>query len=473
MPTSRHLLMGITILTTLIHLQPQAIGAKKYKHQKHVKHYEGTKTCIKCHKKEAKNFFHSQHYQWQGATPGLVNTEGQRYGKINTINDFCTSPKANWIGLVRNSRGEVITKGCSKCHAGLGKLPSPTLSDAQLENIDCLICHASGYRRDLYKNEDGSLEWKPILWKNTEGMNSVSRRISLPTRTMCLRCHSASGGGPNYKRGDIEYALRDCERDFDVHMSPDGGDLHCIDCHAGKDHRVRGRGADLSGTDMPDAPLSCSTSDCHGEDPHDVKVLNHHTKRVACETCHIPTFAKEDATDMMRDWSKPSYNEKADKYSATITTQTNVIPVYAWYNGTTRAQLPSQPAHTLADGKTVGMMLPQGSRQDSKARIYPFKLHKGKLPMLKEKKWIVPIVVESFFADGDINKAIHEAAHDMYGIEKADYTWVDTVRYMGIYHEVTPKEHALKCLDCHAPDTRLNWKALGYDSDPLEKILKN
>ena len=447
------------------------VRAKEYSHQKYFKHYEGTKTCLKCHMDEAKALFHSQHYQWKGKAPAIVDSDGKELGKINTINDFCTNPEANWIGIVRNSRGEILSKGCSKCHAGLGLKPSSKETEAQLENIDCLICHASGYRRDLYPIGDGGWRWKPILWKNQEGLDSVSKRISLPTRTTCLRCHSGSGGGPNFKRGDLEYALNDCTPDFDVHMAADGGNMQCIDCHAGQDHRVRGRGADLSGSDMPSRPLACDNADCHGPSPHEADVLNAHTARVACQTCHLPTFAKADATDMVRDWSKPHYNEAADKWSATITLEKDVTPAYAWYNGTTWEQLPRRAVRTLPDG-AVGMMVPQGDRNDPKARIAPFKLHRGRMPVLDGKNWIVPIVVEEFFADGNIDKAVTNAAADMYGVKDAAYHWVNTERYMGLYHEVVPAAKALQCLDCHAPHGRLDWKALGYDGDPLLKVLK-
>lgn len=217
-----------------------AAGPSAPSHAAMFEHYEGTKTCLACHQQEAESFFHSQHYQWEGQAPDIVNAHGRRLGKMNTVNDFCTNPKANWIGLVYNSRGEVISKGCSACHAGFGKLPSPKMDQAQLENIDCLMCHASGYQRDLYKNDDGSLQWKPILWKNPVGLDSVSKRISLPKRVMCLRCHASSGGGPNYKRGDLEYKLADADRNFDVHMGTDGKNMQCVACHAGDDHRVRG-----------------------------------------------------------------------------------------------------------------------------------------------------------------------------------------------------------------------------------------
>jgi hypothetical protein len=449
-----------------------AAHAREYSHQKYFEHYEGTKTCLSCHLEEAKSFFHSQHYQWKGEAPAIVDSDGEKLGKINTINDFCTNPVASWIGLTKNSRGEILSKGCSKCHAGLGLLPEERESRQQLENIDCLICHASGYQRDLYPTADGGWQWRPILWKNQEGLDSVSKRISLPTRTTCLRCHAGSGGGPNFKRGDLEYTLTETERSFDVHMGTDGADLQCIDCHAGEDHRVRGRGADLSGTDMPSRPLACDSADCHGPAPHRAEVLNLHAARVACATCHIPTFAKADATDMVRDWSKPAYHEAEDKWSATITMGKDVEPVYAWYNGTTWEQLPRRPVRVLADG-AVGMMVPQGGRGDSEARIAPFKLHRGRMPVLNDRSWIVPIVVEEFFADGDIDRAVKNAAAEMYGVKDARFHWVNTERYMGLYHEVVPAAQALGCLGCHAPGGRLDWKALGYDGDPMLALMKS
>ncbi|HPF71367.1 MAG TPA: hypothetical protein PLQ13_11900, partial [Candidatus Krumholzibacteria bacterium] len=297
---------------------PGLAAKETYSHQDgYFEHYEGTQTCLQCHEEEATTFFHSQHYQWLGNAPNIVNAKGDKLGKLNTMNDFCTNPLASWIGNAVNADGKVIAQGCSKCHAGLGLKPSPELSREQLENIDCLICHAAGYRRDLYKDDQGDWVWKPILWQNQKGLDSVSKRISLPKRDMCLRCHSGAGGGPNFKRGDIEYAMADCDADFDVHMAKDGTNLQCIDCHGDQDHRVRGRGSDLSGTDNPGNPLDCSS--CHGEQPHGVAVLDHHTARVHCTSCHIPTFAKSDATDMRRDWSTPAYLPVPNKYAATIT----------------------------------------------------------------------------------------------------------------------------------------------------------
>jgi len=437
---------------------------KTYSHQEYFEHYEGTATCLECHEDEATAFFHSQHYQWQGDAPAIVNADGQKLGKLNTMNDFCTNPVPSWIGNAVNSDGKVLAQGCSKCHAGLGKMPSPELSREQLENIDCLICHASGYRRDLYQSDAGEWEWRPILWKNQRGLDSVSKRITAPERKMCLRCHSGAGGGPNFKRGDLEYALADCDADFDVHMASAGNNMTCAECHAGEDHRVRGRGADLSATDSPDDPLSCTT--CHDAQPHQVAALDHHTRKLDCTVCHITEFAKSDPTDMRRDWSTPKYHEEANKYSATITMGQNVTPVYAWFNGETRLNKLHEKVERRDDGVVV-IMQPQGKRKDKKSKLHAFKLHQGVLPVLKDEQYLIPIAVDEFFVDGDIEKAVAEGAAAAYGIHHPDYEWVETERYMGIYHEVRPASEALQCLDCHRVDGRLDWQALGYKQDPL------
>ncbi len=94
-------------------------------------------------------------------------------------------------------------------------------------------------------------------------------------------------------------------------------------------------------------------------------------------------------------------------------------------------------------------------------------MHEGVLPVLKEKQWLIPLAVDEFFVDGDIEKAVREGAHSAYGMEHFEYEWVETRRYMGLFHEVRPADKALECLDCHSEGGRMDWKALGYKKDPL------
>ncbi|PJA77249.1 hypothetical protein CO151_00120 [bacterium CG_4_9_14_3_um_filter_65_15] len=463
MKTTATLVLSLVFVAALAGTAPAV--RQHYSHQDdYFEHYEGTRTCLECHEQEAQDFFHSQHYQWRGKTPNVVNADGMELGKLNTMNDFCTNPNPSWIGNAVNEDGKIIAQGCSKCHAGLGAKPQAEMTQAQLENIDCLICHASGYRRDLYKDDAGQWEWRPILWKNQAGLDAISKRIVLPQRTMCLRCHSGAGGGQNFKRGDLEYELKECETEFDVHMATEGNDLQCIDCHQGEDHRIVGRGVDLPANDLPDRTLRCTS--CHDERPHDIAALDNHTDRVYCTVCHIPTFAKKDATDMVRDWSQPKYHPDSKKYSATITFGKDVVPVYAWYNGQSKAAILGQRMETDKNG-VYTMMGPVGDKGDKSARIYAFKLHKGVLPMLKKEQRLIPIGVDEFFIDGNIAEAVARGASSTYGIGYPEYEWINVRRYMGIFHEVQPAANALQCLDCHREGGRMDWKALGYKRDPL------
>ena len=105
------------------------------------------------------------------------------------------------------------------------------------------------------------------------------------------------------------------DRNFDVHMATTGADLLCQDCHAASNHRIAGRGSDLRTTDL-DAPMNCSTAECHPNKAssrgHRTQAVNRHVARVACQTCHIPTYARNasdtaatEATEMYRDWLAP------------------------------------------------------------------------------------------------------------------------------------------------------------------------
>lgn len=433
-------------------------------HDRHFKHYEGTQTCLECHEQQAKEFFGSQHYQWEGSGDALVNDPGHKLGKMNMINDFCTNPVASWIGQVKNAEGKVLASGCSACHAGRGLRPESTESKAQLNNIDCLICHADGYRRAAYENDAGDWEWKPILWNNQEGMDSVSKRIRTPTRQMCLRCHNSSGGGANIKRGDMEYTLATPSWEFDVHMGTDGADMPCTSCHAEGGHRVIGRGADLASNDSPGKRLECSNA-CHTQEPHESARLNMHAKRVECATCHIPKFARDQATEMSRDWSKLVYDETRGRYSPTQVLEQDVTPVYAWYNGTSWMQLAGQPVE-LTEAGAIKSAVPMGSRDDPKSKIAPFKRHQGVMPVSTEKNWLLPIAVEDCFGTGKIDEAVKRATKAFYDIDEVDYTWMPTVRYMSISHGVQPADSALGCADCHGENGRMDWKALGYEGDP-------
>jgi hypothetical protein len=431
-------------------------------HRAYVKKYEGTKTCLACHEEQAKHVFSSVHYQWKADAPNIVNAKGKKLGKINTSNDFCTNPTVSWIAILTNDQGKVIGNGCSKCHAGLGLKPADQPSQAQFENIDCLICHSANYRREVVKKDDGSLQWQPTALANPEAMLNVAQNVARPTNEVCLRCHVGSGGGMNFKRGDIETAHMRAARDFDVHM---GSGMQCIQCHKFQDHRILGSGTQMGGMDRPqDPPPRCEG--CHRGQVHAKPELNRHTRTVACTTCHIPTFARHDPTDMRRDWSRSEPVTGEGRFEPVIDLKKNVRPVYAWWNGTAVLGLLDEPVKTGPNGK-VSLYRPVGSIKDSKAKIYPFKYHEAKLPIDNATGLMIPVAVGMVFRAGNNEGGVKAGAKAFYGREVTDIGWIETERYMGLFHEVVPKKDALQCNACHVGGDRLDWKGLGYKGDPM------
>ncbi len=430
---------------------------------KHVKSWEGPKTCLECHDEEAADVFKSIHYQWQAPTPNLTNTQGRSYGKLNTSNDFCTNPSVSWIGMLTNDQGKVISNGCSKCHIGLGAKPSPQMTPAQLENIDCLVCHSPNYRREVVKRADGTLGWQPKALNNPQQMLSIAQNISKPTNEVCMRCHVGSGGGMNFKRGDIETAHARADRDFDVHM---GSNMQCIQCHKFKGHKVAGTGTQMGGVDDGTKRPQCEG--CHKGQVHAKPELNAKHARVYCTTCHITAFAREDATDMRRDWSRAEAVAGEGRFEPAIEFQNNVKPAYAWWNGSGEIGLLNEAVKREPNGK-VALYKPNGSIKDKTAKIYAFKYHTAKLPIDNATQQMLPMQVGITFKTGKIEPAVKGGAKAFYGREVSDIGWIETERWMGLFHEVQPKEKSLGCKDCHEGGTRMDWQALGYARDPALK----
>lgn len=97
----------------------------------------------------------------------------------------------------------------------------------------------------------------------------------------------------------------------------DGGDFRCSTCHQTENHAVPGSRIQVSavdhnrairrGEDTDRNPATCQA--CHGNAPHEegamASRLNEHTRALACQTCHIPTFARGGVpTKMGWDWSR-------------------------------------------------------------------------------------------------------------------------------------------------------------------------
>ncbi|GAV24491.1 hypothetical protein ciss_04240 [Carboxydothermus islandicus] len=433
-------------------------------HSKLITYYEGTKTCISCHSKQANDMFNSVHYQWNGDNSRSIELVGTTVSKLGGINDFCIWPDMNWLTIFNKVDGTKGPGGCAVCHAGLGKKPSPTVSQEQLENIDCLICHSPTYKRTVVQNADGTYSLAP---DPSIDIQAAAKNIQRPGRAECMRCHEKSGGGDNYKRGDLESTLKACDYSYDVHMGTNGQNFTCQDCHKTENHRIAGRGSDMRALDST-FNLNCEV--CHTQIPHrsyntNYADLNRHTDKVNCTVCHIPTFAKSIPTDMHRNWQVMELDTAKQLYDPEIVKQTNVMPQYAWFNGYSHFYRFKDPV-SLDERGVQKMSWPDGSFVDSGgkfSKLYAFKVHTASQPMEILSKVLLPVKNKTAFETGDVNRAIMEGAA-LANIPYTGHTFVNTERYMGISHGVGPKSTALSCSNqpCHGNENRIPFSKLGY-----------
>jgi octaheme c-type cytochrome (tetrathionate reductase family) len=413
-----------------------------------------TRACLDCHPKAASDIMQTAHWNLVGdpvRVPG--HEQPMRIGKRNLINNFCIGIQSNW-------------PGCTSCHIGFGwKDDSFDFSDESL--VDCLVCHeqTGNYQK---KSGDAGLPAADV------DLLASARSVARPTRANCGTCHFAGGGGNAVKHGDLDESLLFPNPEIDSHMGKLG--FQCVDCHQAEDHLPPGR---LLTVSVDDANrLQCT--DCHksgpgGESIHDDRRIDGHTDRVACQTCHIPLMAFKEGTKLSWDWSEagqdlPVTNEHLYlKIKGRFTWVKGAPPEYAWYNGTASRYLLGD---RIDPDKVTKIAAPLGDRSDPKAKIYPFKIHRGKQVYDSVYSYfLLPHVYgdEGFWKKFDWDTALRIGAETTGLAYSGHYDFAPTEMYMPQNHMVVPKQRALQCPDCHGEAGRMNWRQLGYSKDPLAR----
>lgn len=447
-----------------------------YNHASAFSTYQGTKTCITsaCHSTQANAMFGSLHYQWRGDNVKAIELAGSnpKISKNGGINNYCVWAEGNWIGTMTNLDDTKNVKcGCAWCHAGLGLKPTTVSSTAQLENIDCLICHSPTYKRIVQTNPDGTFVMVP---DPTIDIQAAAKNIQRPNRTSCLNCHKNAGGGDNNKRGDLDSTLAACTGSYDVHMGTNGQNFTCQDCHKTEGHKMAGRGTDMRAVDL-NFDMSCET--CHTKRPHrttnaNYSRLNAHADRVNCTVCHIPTYAKAVSTDMYRDWTRVDPNSAANRYDPYIERGQNLRPSYEWFNTFSHFYKFKDQVTYAANGR-VKMAYPDGAFVDitgrPMAKLFPYKIHVCNQPKNNAAgnafdNMLLPLRNKIVFETGNINMAITEGCNAA-NVTYNGHTFVQTESYQSIHHTVGPKSTALSCTNgyCHSTsDTRIPFESIGY-----------
>lgn len=428
-----------------------------------------TKKCLECHEAQAKSFMKSAHWTW--SEKQTVNGKTVDFGKVNALNNFCIAVPSNW-------------PRCTSCHAGYG-WKDASFDFTRAENVDCLVCHdttgtyrkfPTGAGHPVYEGEQKEFP-KGTPWPAVD-LVKVAQNVGKPSRKACGSCHFYGGGGDHVKHGDLDGSMENPAPEVDVHM---GGPkkMACEACHKGADHTIKGDAASLS---LGTGPKAMGCTDCHKAEAHKNAILARHTKRVACQTCHIPSFAKERPTKVWWDWStagkdvkpedvpKDKYGQKLyDKMKGTFAWEKDVVPTYLWYDGSVDRVLLGDK---IDPAKVVKLSSTRATRKDPNARIFPFKVMKGKQPYDAENRTVAVANVfgpEGYWAKYDWNLAVANGMKAAGQPYSGKLGWIETSMVWPVNHMVSPKAQALKCADCHGEKGRLDWKALGYDRDPRAK----
>ncbi|MDX2504256.1 MAG: hypothetical protein QNL62_07245, partial [Gammaproteobacteria bacterium] len=559
--------------------------------------YTGPEVCVACHTNESLDMHGSVHYQQGGAFPDVTNipmdfaSVGERPAKAASelvatgINTYCGS----------HEKSPRFT--CAGCHVGNGRFPmaqsdfeklAPNSSEAhkQMANIDCLTCHQEVYKRfpdwtesgegftdlvlmNLQENPDGSLvqsDGNVVVRSGFSGIPNVTpgsldfqflpagsdtlpaevpmapmslttleaaQNVHKTTRQSCLNCHATAGGGDGTKRGDMAKENANPSLALDMHMSPDGENLACADCHEavgdnGEGHRMRGRGLDLRPSDVSER-FTCENSGCHSAQPHGDfssttgSSKDKHATRVACQTCHIPAYAKADVgTETARDWQDPhptatacngrgGWLPREDKGG--LGTE-ELTPVYTWFDGSSEIYylgesldgVPTIPldadvAASFAGNFNAGdpavvLGEPNGDVTSANAKIYPMKPHWGKLARNDLDNTLVGHSTFEFFRTGSFCRAVAvglgldevnaESSNACVGTPgdletPTDTTVVPVFTYQTINHGVETKDNALGgstgCGSCHSGlsggPLRMDMDALGYGPRTLPSVVSS
>ncbi len=409
-----------------------------------------TEMCLMCHEDAAQEIMNNIHWTWETEPIKVSGHEGlHRLGKKHVFNNFCIHIQSNW-------------PRCTSCHIGYG-WEDDSFDFSTEENVDCLVCH------DL----SGAYKKSPAgagMPDTTVNLLKAAQSVGIPNRANCGNCHFFGGGGENVKHGDLDQGLLNPTQEYDVHM---GADMLCQDCHNSEMHQISGKSVSNYASD--ENRVRCIN--CHDREAHTSKMLNNHTEKIACQTCHIPSFAKDKPTKLYWDWStagkdstapkdqygQPTYHKKKGSFRW----DKNVEPEYYWYNGTTGRYLLGD---TFDPAKMLQLNEPLGGNDDPEALLYPFKVHRGKQIYDTENNYlIVPQLYGGYWKHFDWDQAAREGMQTV-GLEySGNYGFAETEMYWKINHMVTPAKSALRCNDCHgsADDKRIDWKALGYKGDQM------
>lgn len=458
-----------------------------------------TRACLTCHTEAAKQILGTSHWNWLGSTVAVPGHAGvTRIGKANLLNNFCIGTQSN-------------EGSCARCHVGFG-MKDKHYDFSRQDRVDCLVCH-DGTGEYAKKAPDAGGEHGGGGRAETDWAKLAQGVAATSVRT-CGSCHFNGGGGEGVKHGDLDASLLEADKTLDVHLAKNGAGFTCSTCHRDEEagHQFKGRMPSVS----VDSQGSVSCAQCHGAAPHGRDFVyrsdservggshfeadaekhspwqslrrNWHSRRIACQTCHIPTYARINATKLSWDWSKAGrlkddgrpvieYDDDGNidymGIKGAFVWGKGVVPSYAWWNG-------SSGRYLLGDAfdpaKVLLMNPPLGGPGDPASKIWPFKVHHGNQPYDPVTRMLIQPHLAgakgsgAYWADFDWKKASAQGMKYAGLPFSGKVEFARTDMYWPVTHMVTQGDRGLSCADCHSRRSRLagvpGVYILGYDRSP-------
>jgi octaheme c-type cytochrome (tetrathionate reductase family) len=410
---------------------------------------EVTEECLLCHDDSGEEVLQSNHWNWLSSNV-TQSTYSEEISDISfPINSFCIAVDGD-------------STSCITCHlTAEQKETSFEFNDAV--NIDCLVCHdqTGTYVKVLLQRSNSSAEMDLL---------AIAQSVANPTSNNCGTCHFSKTGGVLLKHGGMDKSFLEPSEEIDYHQG--GLGFGCSDCHETTAHNISGGSTD------DENKVACEN--CHDSEPHEKELINNHYSAVTCETCHIPTYAREEAAVAYWDWSKagedidPSTNSEEkiyDKKLGELIQKKNVKPEYYWRNGSV---IYYELGEQIGNTKLVDLNKPAGSITDPDSKISPFAVLKSKQPYDIENKYLI---IPEFTGENGYWKTFNWVSASEKGMDKVNLEFsgkvdfVETKMYRPINHLVMSANNALGCTTCHGKggENLLDWKALGYPDDPIKK----
>lgn len=421
---------------------------------------EVTQACLECHDGVSAEVHKSIHWSWINPE----DPEGKLGKNGKTLNNFGISIHSN-------------EARCIRCH--VSNNPDKTaFTSTEDDRVDCLVCHDSTgkYKKFAEQAENSSIPPQAHKDLSSEEYATIAAAVTLPRRENCGTCHFAGNPQDIFRHGNLEAILGSPSRTMDVHMASEGANFSCYSCHSAGEHELHGihkvRATHEKTAAKESLPQFIRCESCHTSTPHKLgHKANYHSRIMACQTCHVPSFARTVPMQSSWDWSKAGTVSKsapikplpqkgqlvAETAFGEIRWEQNSTPSYVWYNG----QIEYLTAQDRIDPtKPVALNKLRGSKDDPGSRIMPVRVHRAMQPYDTENKtMVIPKLFgddpEAFENSHDWNRAIKAGMKEAGLPYSGHYAFVATEYVYPLTHMIAPKEETLHCDACHIPNGQL------------------